>query len=145
MNKPTIIAIAFLSAILFWGIAHAGPLAMIYYTNSAAGKENSAAVPVTVGTTIRSYWACNYSTSAGMVLMAFDSAALPGNGANPNFPVANLPEATASTSFASCATISLPGDGYAVQKGFSIACSTTGAQLTVDTTSGGDCKFWVAH
>lgn len=144
MNKITIIALGFLSALTIWGVAHAGPLVGIYSTNTQGGKENSAIVTPTPGVVAKVFEVCSYNTSSALTAMVFDSATLPANGANPQLclvPLAAAPSSTQPT----CGSCAFGADGYQVSAGFTVACSTTDNQLTVDTTSGGDCKFFVAR
>lgn len=110
-----------------------------YSTTTSTGAENSTKNIAIANKVVAVIMVENFATTAEEA-MCFDSATLPGNGAVPAISGA-LP--AAPTSSASNQSAGLPSDGYQVQTGFVCACSTTPKTLTVDTTSGGVCRFYV--
>lgn len=119
----------------------AGAVSPCYTTKTQSGKENSYVLPWPAGATMELAAACNFDTSNAKVAMFFDATALPAAGAPPDYlvPLAAAASATNPT----CASVGLPGGGVTLATGMVAACSTTAATLTVDTTSGGNCKFMV--
>jgi hypothetical protein len=121
--------------------------ANFYSTAAASGTENYAAIRNAGGTgvpePVRLISACNYNSGAPEVVMVFDAGALPANGSLPKMMLP-LPASSGSNA-PSCASFSMPAGGVTFYAGVVVAASTTGRTLTVDTTSGGNSYFEVAH
>lgn len=119
----------------------AGAVSPCYTTKTQSGTENSVVLPWPVGATMELAAVCNYDTSNAKMAMIFDASALPANGSPADYVVPLA--AAASATNPTCASVGLPGGGVPVLVGIVAACSTTAKLLTVDTTSGGNCKFMV--
>jgi hypothetical protein len=143
--KRTLIALAIFAALVVPKVAHAQNQAVGYYhTKAAGGMENSAVVLSAAGSGSARFLlgaAVSYNTSAAEVAMCFDASSLP---ANATIPMAVCPLGTASSTAApATCSFSLPMGGAILQNGLVCGCSTTGKTLTIDTTSGGNCAFYI--
>lgn len=108
-----------------------------YHTTASGGHEDSKVI-VGTGGAISSFLPIHWcqamvtnNSNATVYAMVFDSATLPGNGAEPSR------EWAVSTA----ATAGVYGYGIPFNTGFVIACSSTEGTLTVTTTSA--CNFGV--
>lgn len=140
------ILIALAIALALGGTARAQNQSVgFYHTTASGGMENSAVVLSSAGSGSRRVLmigAASYNTSAAEVAMIFDAASLPANATIP-LAICSLPAAASAAAPATC-SFSLPMGGMSLVSGLVVACSTTGKVLTVDTTSGGNCSFYVA-
>jgi hypothetical protein len=124
-------------ALLYSSLAHAGlPSVNWYETATTSGTENSNSLGGGP-TTLFALGCCNYDVVNPKVVMLFDAAAVPSNGAIPTRGLLPLGVAV-SANQPQCNSLVIAQGGEIFRTGITFAVSTTGRVLTVDTTSGGN-------
>jgi hypothetical protein len=120
--------------------AFALPTVNWYETSTSGGTENSNTfgIPQTGGKTTLYAMACfNYDTSNPKVVMLFDAASVPSNGAVATRGMMPIPAAT-SANQPGFTSMTIAEGGMTFSSGITFAASTTGKTLTIDTTGGGN-------